>query len=189
MALPTFRLIHDVRFDTATGLFGYGAIVDVKIASPILDLTGAPDERKATLVVDTGASRTVLFPSVLEGLALPRGPSRSAKGVMMESQTMTTYRLRVTLQMEDDADNWFDVDVDLDEACVTKEPHGVTVCDGFLGRDFLAHFEFRYNSSGCSYSIIKHSQPPCEQGWEKAPPPSRIVSIREATQPPPQQLP
>jgi len=147
--------------NTPKGLTIYGPLVTV-LLQPYPEITQATTDTgrpsrlvEATLMMDTGASRTVIEEKTLKQLGMPPLRYMPITGVSQKSDLCPVYRIAVEIQMRDENDRPGSAILVSDVAGVPS-PSLPEKHVGLLGRDFLQYVRFVYDGPGGEFEIIDY---------------------------------
>lgn len=135
------------------GLARVGPIVQVALR-PSLLVPGKPAAIITTMMIDTGADRTVVDVRVAEELGVAPHRFVSMVGVSQKPELCPEYRLTVVLAMSDDVTG-VSIDVNFSANVVgMPAPNHKSAHYGLIGRDFLRHFRFTYDGPTGTFEIF-----------------------------------
>lgn len=135
------------------GLARVGPIVQVALR-PSLLVPGKPAAIITTMMIDTGADRTVVDVRVAEELGVAPHRFVSMVGVSQKPELCPEYRLTVVLAMSDDVTG-VGIDVNFSANVIgMPAPNHESAHYGLIGRDFLRHFRFTYDGPKGTFEIF-----------------------------------
>ncbi len=148
--------------NTSNGLAIFGPLVTVHLRpDPEVALAARTDTRQsaelveAKLMIDTGASRTVIEENTLMQLGMPPVRYLPITGVSQKSDLCSVYRIAVEIQMKDENEKHGSAILVTDVAGVPS-PSLPEKHVGLLGRDFLQYVRFVYDGPKGEYEIIDY---------------------------------
>jgi hypothetical protein len=150
-----------VRMPSAAELAARGPLVDVDLRPHprAAVMPGHDAAARVSMLVDTGATRTLVDHRVPESMGLEPSRFETIVGISGDEQLRPVYAMVMRIPLRDHADRPYHVD--FDEHIISVVPridgyHGY----GFVGRDVLTRFRLDYDGFRGTFSLIdEHTAP------------------------------
>jgi hypothetical protein len=153
-------LRHSVSMASAAELAARGPLVDMALRQDPGAATGPilHGVARVTMMIDTGATRTLVDERIPESLGLKSDRYESIVGISGNAELRPVYPMVVQLHLVDRAARPYVVE--FRKQIISFNPalddyHG----HGLLGRDVLSHFRLDYDGVGGAFSLIDEHSP------------------------------